>query len=215
MRLRLFSSVLAICAVAVPAAAQSSDDGIGFRAYGLYDWVSLSASESFDATFGETRISGFGAGAEVLDVWKGLFGRVAFSRMTKEEGTRVFVVDGLVIPTNVGLEVEMTPLEFGAGWRHALDPDDRYVVYGGMSGLRMTYKETSEFAESGDDVDESFNGYAVFAGLDVLAAPFVFGGVEVQYRSVPDAIGAGGVSAVFGEDDLGGVVFRVLFGIRR
>jgi hypothetical protein len=44
---------------------------------------------------------------------------------------------------------------------------------------------------------------------------WVIAGAEVQYRTVPDALGEGGVSQVFGDTDLGGVTVRVLVGIRR
>jgi len=43
----------------------------------------------------------------------------------------------------------------------------------------------------------------------------VFAGAEVQYRLVPNALGEGGASQDFGETDLGGFVFRVLFGFRK
>ena len=42
----------------------------------------------------------------------------------------------------------------------------------------------------------------------------MFAGVEGQYRSIKDALGEGGVSDVFGETNLGGAVFRVMFGVR-
>lgn len=230
MRFRILLTALAVCAAAVPAAAQTFDaprfaapaaaqagggSTPGLRVYGLYDYVSLTARDSFDAIFDSSNISGLGVGVEGIDLWRGFFARFAYTRMTRTGGTRAFVINGQVIPTGVGLEVEMSPIEFGGGWRQSLDGIGRYVAYGGVSGLRMAYKETSEFAQSGDEVDETFNGLAVFAGLDAMVARSVFLGAEVQYRRVPDAIGFDGVSQAFGEDDLGGVVFRVLFGIRR
>lgn len=234
MRLRPLMFVLPAIFAAAPAAAQSFDraaapatvapaaatqaaspSAIGFRAYFLQDWVQMSASESFDAVFGDHALSGPGVGGEVLNLWRGVFARVAFASMKKDGGTRVVVVNGQVIPTGIGFDVEMKPLEFGAGWRQALDPAGRFVAYGGASGLRIKYTETSEFASLDENVDETLNGYAVFAGIDVAVWRVLFAGAEFQYRAIPDAIGAGGVSAEFGETDLGGTAFRVLVGIRR
>jgi hypothetical protein len=42
------------------------------------------------------------------------------------------------------------------------------------------------------------------AGVEVGKGRFRFG-AEVGYSSVPDAVGLGGVSRVYGEDDLGGL----------
>lgn len=220
----ILPSLLLVGALAVPAAAQTTGLGsISYRAYGLYDTVSLSASDSFDAVYGETRIAGFGAGVEALDLWKGVFARFTVSRLNKDGGERVVVIEetGQTFPTGIPTEVSMTPLEFGLGWRHALGAADRYVGYGGASALRFGYRETSEFASDDENVEESFTGYAVFAGIEATVARSAFVGAEVQYRSVPDAIGLdepGALSSVarfYGEHDLGGVAFRVLFGIRR
>ena len=41
------------------------------------------------------------------------------------------------------------------------------------------------------------------------ALPWLAIGGEVAWSSVPDALGAGGVSAVFGEDNLGGTTIRI------
>ena len=80
--------------------------------------------------------------------------------------------------------------------------------------LLVNYHETSEFADPGDDSKETFTGYDFFGGIDAMLAKLVFVGGEAQYRLVPDALGESGASKDFGETDLGGFVFRVLFGIR-
>jgi hypothetical protein len=40
-------------------------------------------------------------------------------------------------------------------------------------------------------------------------------GVEAQYRGIPNAIGAAGVSQIYNETNLGGFVVRALFGVKR
>jgi hypothetical protein len=79
----------------------------------------------------------------------------------------------------------------------------------------MGYRETSEFGIGDDNTDQTFTGTAVFGGIEAWIINWVIAGAEVQYRTVPDALGGGGVSAVFGDDNLGGLTLRVLVGIRR
>lgn len=224
MHLRILLSVMAVCLLASPAAAQSGGGPIGLRAYFLYDSVRMSASESFDAVVNTSSFRGPGVGIEATDLWKGVFVKFAFTKLGEETGSRVVIIDSQVIQTGVSRTVEMAPIELGAGWRQSLEPTGRFVAYGGASGIWLKYKERSPMppASASENVDETFNGYAVFAGLDVSVWRNVFAGVELQYRGIPDAIGqapAAGLpetaSHFFGETDLGGTAFRILFGIRR
>lgn len=184
------------------------------RAYFHVDVTSLSASRTFDAVIGQSQFTMPGGGGEILNLWKGLFARVAFS-MAKETGSRVIVLDDEVIPIGIPLTVELAPLEIGGGWRFPAFGSGRVVPYAGAGYVRLGYRETSDFAQRGDDTDTTFNGSIVFGGVEVSLVSWVIAGVEAQYRRVPDAIGGGGVSGAFGETDLGGTTFRVLVGIRR
>jgi hypothetical protein len=76
------------------------------------------------------------------------------------------------------------------------------------------YEETSSFAEGSENVSERFTGYQLLGGLEYRLHRLFGVAGEVQYTAVPDALGAGGLSAEFNEDDLGGVIVRarVLFG---
>lgn len=197
-----------------PSAVRRSAPRSFLRAYFHVDSTSLTASRTFDAVVGKSRFTMPGGGVEALNLWKGLFARVAFSS-TKETGSRVFVLDDEVIPVGIPLTVELAPLEIGGGWRFPAVWSGRVVPYGGAGFVRLGYRETSEFAQSGDNTDTTFNGSVVFGGVEVSLVSWVIAGVEAQYRRVPDAIGDGGVSGAFGETDLGGTTFRVLFGIRR
>ena len=174
----------------------------------------MTAKQSFDAVLGSSSLTAIGGGGE-FRFWKGLFARGAFSMM-KETGSRVFVVNGEPVSTGVPVTVEMRPIELAAGWRLPLDRGRRVVAYGGGGLLYVGYRETSAFAEPGDDTDSSYGGTAVFGGIDVLVWRWISAGVEFQYRSVPDALGReGSVSAEFEETDLGGSAIRFLVGIRR
>jgi len=188
--------------------------GISFRAYALFDSTTMAASETFDAVFETTKFDMKGGGGEVVNLWKGIFARVAGSSGTLT-GSRAVVIDGQVIRLGIPLTVEMRPIEFGAGWRFGPFLGSRIVPYGGAGFLRVSYKERSDFAGPGEDTDETFNGSVVFGGVEARIVSWIIAGAEVQYRRVPDTIGGGGVSREFDETDLGGVTVRVLFGIRR
>jgi hypothetical protein len=81
--------------------------------------------------------------------------------------------------------------------------------------MLVKYRETSEFADEEENSDDWFPGVAAFGGVDVDLWKGLMVGVEAQYRTVPDAIGEGGVSAIFDEADLGGFAVRVLVGVKR
>jgi len=181
--------------------------GVGVSAYGGYEAWQMAASDSFDAVFGTSQVSGFGAGVQVTDLWRGLFARGGFATASKT-GERVFVSDGQVFPLGIPLKVTLTPIEISGGWRVRAS-QGRFVPYGGAGVLIMRYKEESDFAESDENLDDTFTGYLVFGGLEVGLVRGLGVGAEVQYRGVHDALGAGGVSAEFGETSLGGVGFKV------
>lgn len=200
-----------------PAAAQdapsASSSRIGLRAYGVVELNTLAAKDSFDAVLGTSRLTALGGGADVVDIWKHLFARVAVTRARKT-GTRIFVANGQVFPLGIPLTVTMTPIEVGGGWRFASSRDRRLTPYAGAAFLLMGYTETSSFAEAAENTSERFPGQTVFGGAEFRIVKWLVASGEAQYRRVPNAIGAGGVSQDFGETDLGGFTARVTFGIR-
>lgn len=186
----------------------------GFAAYGLFDYEQMAASDTFNAIFDKSSLTGFGFGAEGVNLYGGLFARVTFSR-SSETGSRVAIIDNQPVSLNIPLDLKLTTTEAAGGWRFAMDRLRKYNAYGGAGVLFVSFKETSQFAESGDDTNETFTGYDFFGGIDAQLAKYLFAGAEVQYRIVPNALGEGGASQDFNETDLGGFVFRVLFGYRK
>ena len=217
--LRLACAAAAI-AIVLPSAAHAGQAAppkapspIGLRAYAIVDLDALRAKDSFDAVFGTSQLTAFGGGVEVVDIWKHLFARVAATRARKT-GSRVFVSGSEVFPLGIPLTMTMTPIEAGGGWRFASKTGSRFTPYAGAAFLSMGYTETSDFAGAGENTSERFSGQDLFGGVDIGIVKWVSASAEVQYRRVPNAIGAGGVSQDFGEDDLGGFTLRVTFGIR-
>jgi hypothetical protein len=185
---------------------------IGLRAYAIVDSNAVAAKESFDAVLGTSHLTSFGGGVDVVEIWKHLFARVAVTRARKS-GSRAFVANGEAFPLGIPLTVTMTPVEVGGGWRF-VSKSSWLTPYAGVAFLSMGYSETSKFAEAGENTDQRFTGQDVFGGVEVRIVKWLVAGGEVQYRRVPNALGAGGVSQDFGETDLGGVTARFTIGIR-
>lgn len=183
---------------------------ISLRAYGIVDYNTLAAKQSFEAVLGSSKLKAVGGGVEV-DIWKHLFVRVAGTR-ARETGSRVFVAGGEVFTLGIPLTVTMTPIEAGGGWRF-VTKSGRLTPYAGISYLSMGYSEESDFAEAGDNTSERFTGQAVFGGAEFRIWKWFTAAGEAQYRRVPKALGAGGASKDFDETDLGGVTARVSIGI--
>lgn len=206
-------TVVAMLAVASVASAQTGGH-IGARVFGVVDINQMAASDSFKAVVDTSTLKAYGAGVDVTGLWKNLFARVAFTQ-AKKDGERAVVSGSTVYPIGVPLSLTMTPIEVGAGWRFvSKSGSGRLTPYVGGGALLMKYKEESPFGASGEDVDISKTGGVVFGGVDYIVVKPLVVGAEVQYRTVPDAIGDGGVSQDFGENDLGGVTFRIVFGVR-
>jgi hypothetical protein len=181
--------------------------------FGLYDYSTIASPKSFDAVFGKHTTTGPGVGLDVVNLWKGLFVRVDGSQSSLS-GERVVVFNGEVFKLGIPLTAKLTPLEFGAGWRFAGRPDSRMAPYVGASVISLKYKETSSFADSSENVDETYSGFGAFGGVDVRITRQLFAGVEGQYRSIKITPGPNSAAASFSESNLGGGVLRVRFGIR-
>jgi hypothetical protein len=194
------------------AKVASPTGGIGFRAFATFDFNHMAASQTFEAVVGTSNLQGFGAGAEVLRLWRSTFARIGFSRI-RTDGTRVVVFDDEATPIGVGTSVQMMPLELAGGWRFGRL--GRFVPYGGGGLLRLAYEETTDFDQPGEDTSETFTGSVLFGGVDVQIAGALGVGAELQHRRLANALGAAGASAAFDETDLGGLTFRFWIGFGR
>jgi hypothetical protein len=77
------------------------------------------------------------------------------------------------------------------------------------------YRETSSLGSADENVDITDQGQAAFGGVEIRLPRLRYArlGLEAQYRSVAGALGTGGVSQVFGDTSLGGVILRLNVGI--
>jgi opacity protein-like surface antigen len=183
---------------------------------------SFTAKDSFEAILDTASGPFFGGGGQV-NLPLNLFARVDVTRFRKD-GERAFVSNGDVFKLGIPTTITVMPIEVTGGYRREFRlgrgpargakpgarPSEgfRLIPYvGGGAGV-VKYKETADFAQAGDDVDESFTSYHFLGGVEVPLWKFVGVGAEYHHRWVPDALGTGGVSAEFNETDLGGGTFR-------
>jgi hypothetical protein len=194
--------------------ARPAQNKPGIRLFIAGDQLDQSASKTFNAVFGKDKLIAFGAGVDVVNIFKHAFLRVGATR-TSVDGERVVVVQGQATKLGIPLHLTMTPLEIGAGWRFTGRSATQLVTpYIGGGAVMLGYKETSDFAESNDNTDKSFNGFGVFGGVDVRITKMVGAGGEFHYRSIKNALGEAGASKEFNEKDLGGTVIRVHIALR-
>ena len=190
-----------------PAAPRRGDPAVRVRGFVDAGARTFTASQSFDAVLGSHAGPLFGAGAEA--VVGRLFVSFGVSRF-KKDGERVVVAGGEAFPNGIATTIAITPIEISAGWRFA-DADRSVIPYlGGGVGWHK-YEETSDFAAADEDVRFTKAGFQVLGGAEWRASRWLGVAGEAAWMRVPDAFTGGPTSAagVFGEDDLGGAVFRV------
>jgi hypothetical protein len=193
-----------------PIRRPTPKDPIGERVFGLVDFEHLWASQSFNAVLGSANFVGYGGGADILNLGgRGLFVRGAVSTMAKS-GTRT----DTSISNGITVDVHMVPVDVGAGWRFKhVTRGDQFVPFIGGGGVFVHYSETTPSGNPSDNTSSWNGGFEAFGGVDIKITHLFTVAPEVLFRSVPNALGQGGLSKVFGESDLGGIVFRVTAGI--
>jgi opacity protein-like surface antigen len=191
-----------------PPPRPAPEPTVRVRAFGEVGARTFTASKSFEAVLGSRSGVVFGGGADVL-VGRNLFVSVGISRFQKD-GERVAVANGEAFPIGIDTTISIVPIEVSAGWRFT-KPRRTVIPYlgGGLGWHR--YKETSDFATSDEDVQFTKTGFQLLGGAEWRASRWLGIAGEAAWMSVPNAFDGGATSAAaaFGEDDLGGAVFRV------
>ena len=181
------------------------------RGFADVSFAWMTASESFKAITGASTRVQYGGGAQVVNLWKRLYVE-AMAGYSSLSGSRAFVHEGTVYDMGIPVIITFTPIDVGGGWRVPLSRT--LFAYGGGGATFMNYKEESDSANADENVSEMFTGFYVSGGVEMRLATWLHVRAEGRYTGVPDALGAGGVSAQFGETDLGGaaVAFKIVFG---
>ena len=196
-------------AQARPAPPQAAAAPPAVRVRGVFEFGArtFTASRSFEAVLGSNSGVIFGAGGEVL-FGRNLFVSIGVSRFQRD-GERVVVFEDEAFPVGIDTTVSIVPIEVSAGWRFAR-PQRTVTPYLGGGVSWHKYTETSEFADAGEDVQFTKAGFQLLGGAEWRAGRWLGIAGEAGWMSVPDALTEPSSAAVaFGEDDLGGAVFRV------
>lgn len=193
--------------------ARPTDQGIRIRGVFEVGVRTFTASDSFDAVLGTSSGTIIGAGAEAL-VGRHLFFAFDVSRF-RHDGQRVFVFNGQAFPLGIDTTVTVLPIKATAGWRFPAPRRALTPYVGGGIGWHG-YQETSEFAGTGEDVDDRWVGYHVAGGAEWRLHRFVGIAGEAGWMAVPNAFtgAATSAAAAFDERDLGGasLVVKVVVG---
>ncbi len=189
--------------LAVPAGAQDPDPppvpwvfNIGVRA-GHFELTEI--DRTYDAIYGGDAFLLIGLDLE-LQIRKHFLVAVAWESGSID-GQRV-IPSLPQIQTVIKDELSLQPMHFTLGWLFRPDKPVQVHVGAGLTSL--------SFDNKGPDGSDSEQGNQFVVGVRRSFNRFSIG-VEVRQTSVPDAIGKGGLSAIFDEDDLGGLGTHLVF----
>jgi opacity protein-like surface antigen len=177
-----------------------------FRGFGDVGATAFTAEQSFTAILGSGTGIVFGGGVEAV-LPQRIFVNVRASRL-RESGQRVFLFGDEQFDLGIPATITLTSVELTGGYR--FPSWGRLVPYGGAGVGWHRFKETSQFALPAENVKDRFIGYHALGGGEVRLARWLAAAGELQWATVPDAIGddSNSVAHEFNESDLGGTTFR-------
>jgi opacity protein-like surface antigen len=180
------------------------------RAFGQTGGTLFTADDSFDTILGSPFGPVYGGGAQVVFP-NSAFVQVGFERF-RETGTRALVSGTQIFTLETPATVTVQPITVTLGYLSRAY--GRFTPYlGAGAGWHVLTEESPTIAA--DRTREGKVGYHVLGGSEFSIAPWLALAGEVQWASVPKAIGETGISAAFEEDDLGGATFRFKFIVGR
>jgi len=162
------------------------------------------AHHTFNAVLGSSGEPVFGGAGQIV-VHGRVFVEGSVERFQRT-GQRVFVANSQVFRLGIPDTVRVIPVAMTLGYRH----DDRHMrSYAGVGIGRYFYQERSAFADSSENSSEGFTSYHALVGVEFGNRAWLRTAAEVQFTSVPGALGSSGTAASFGEHNLGGVQVRL------
>ncbi len=190
-------ATLVLAAPANPARAQP----FGVEAEGGY-FSLAGAKKSAQAVF-DGSSGGATFGGALRYVHRKAFYLAAGARYWSKEGERVFAASATAPVQRLGfpLSVRLIPITGTLGYRFR---NRRSLVpYAGIGGGVTLFREESDVTGDVRTESRSVGTFLAEAGVEYGKGPFRFA-VEGIYSIAGDGVGLGGVSKVYGEDDLGG-----------
>jgi hypothetical protein len=199
------TSILLLCGLALSAPAAAQDPpALSIRPFVLATEQSFAAKETFKGAFDTDRAPFFGGGVQVV-LWDRFVAEVGASRF-KKTGERAFRSGGTTYRLGIPLTATITPVEVTGGYRFPMWEHARPYVAAGFGSYG--YKETSEFADTGENVDVRKSGFVANGGFEFRLHRWVGLSIDAQYSHVKGILGTAGISQQAGENDLGGVAAR-------
>jgi opacity protein-like surface antigen len=196
---------LLIVAFAPPARAQK----FGVELVGGY-FDLTGAQRSAQAVFGSSGSATFGG--DFRYVHRRGFYVTAGARTWSKDGERVFAASATAPVQHLGfpLSVRLTPITGTVGYRFRRNRS--FVPYVGVGGGVTRYREESEVAGESFSESRSAGTFVGEGGVEYGKGHFRYA-VEGSYSIASGAVGLGGISEVYGEDDVGGwsVVGKVVY----
>ena len=190
-----------------PAAAPRTSGRTRIRGFGQAGGTLFSAHDSFDTILGNQFGVLLGGGGQV-SFRSGAFVQVAIEQF-QETGSRALVAGNQLFTVDIPARITVKPVLFTVGYRSETHP--RYAPYLGAGLGWHTLTEESPTLAASDTIRKGKIGYHVLGGAEFPLGRWMSVAGEVQWATVPKALGGSGLSAVFGEDDLGGTSFRFKF----
>lgn len=208
---RFLCALCVLCGGARSAYAQDAPK-LSIRPFAEFTVERFSAQETFKAAFGQTAEPFYGGGVQVTFRDR-FYGEVSASRFRKT-GDRVFRdSSGEVFHLGIPVTATLTPIEVAGGYRFHPRRRGRRIAwlvpYVGAGVGSYQYRETSAFADTGEDIDTRHTGFVAHGGAEFRVHRWVGLTADLQYTHVPGILGSGGISADTGETDLGGVAGRL------
>ncbi len=209
LRRYFVSGALAAAATMLPTAA--SAQGIALEVDAGYADLTH-ASRSAQAVFGSSGGFTWG-GALRYDITDSVY-LSAGARVLDKQGERVFVADdqSQVFPLGHPLSARWVPLRLSLGYRFG--GWSSAVPYLGVGGGIVSFREESTVGGVTEKTSESKGSFHVLGGFEYRRGGLGIG-AELSYSWVPNAIGIGGVSAIYQETDIGGLQIVGKITIRR
>lgn len=199
---RMIPLALGLALAAAPGAAAAGPSWhLGLRA-GVFE---PTASETYDTLWGDTMVQ-LGVQAEAR-FRRGWFLALSADR-GEAEGELVGVgPGGVLVPTGDPTDLTLTPIHLTAGGIARRD-QPWSVYYGGGPSLLLWEDDNDAFPDEGSD-----GGVHAVVGVRRSFARAA-AAAEARWSTIPDALGEGGVSARFGEDDWGGLALHLVLSFR-
>lgn len=170
-------------------------------------------ADSFRAVFDSAGSMVLGAGVRV-ELPRGIYVEGALDYFSKD-GYRVYVSGTKAVRTDIDTSISIIPFTFTGGYHFKLKPSFIPYVGGGFGRYYFRQKDTVTELK-GESSFKAHTGYHLLGGIEFRAdRPISFAG-ELKWNTVPDAIGEGGVSKYYEEDNIGGISFsfKVLFRLK-